>query len=411
MKKIITSDSLKSKREINFSIPPEEVEEARKKVIADYRRRTRIPGFRPGKAPVEVIKLRFKDEIEEDTRELAVRKAIDRELEERGLEPVSTIRITEEKPGEDGSLYVTAEFEVMPDFDFPPLPTIKVEKRIRKVSEADVREELERIRKRAATYEDVDRPSDEGDFIFVEMEERDEKGKLLRKEQGYLVLDYNEMDSKLYEAFFGREKGDKVTITRKASDEKGKEREIKLIYRIKAIKEEKLPELDDNLARLLGFKGLSELKEHVRKELEARSKQDSESEFEWTVIREIYERINFELPEAMVEAEIKNLRETLDPALLERLPDAETELRKIAEDHVKRRIIITRFAERENIEVSDEELREEVEKRAREYKMSAEAYWNYLKKKGDLEYLRQVLAGRKAMDLLKERVKMEVIFE
>ncbi len=411
MKKIITADSLKSKREINFSIPKKDVEEARKRVISDLRKRVRIPGFRPGKAPLEVIKLRFKDEIEEETRDVAIRTALNKELEARGLQPIAPVKVKDERTEEDGSLFVTAEVEVIPDFDFPPLPSIKVEKRIRKVTEADVREELELIRRRAATYEDVDRPSDEGDYIYVEFEERDKSGKILSKNKGYIALHYNELDPKLYDAFLGREKGDKITITRKIKDEKGDEKEIKFIYRILKIQEEKLPELDDNLAQMLGFKNLDELKEHVRKELEERAKKASERDFEWAIIKAIYERINFELPESMVEAEKEAIKRSIDPSFYQQVPNAEEQIIKAAEDRVKRKIILTRFAEREKVEVSDEELKKEVAKMAKEYNVSPDAYWKHLEKKGQLEYLRDALIGRKAMDLLKERVKMEVIFE
>lgn len=409
MGRVITPDDLKAKREIEVLVPHEKVKALIDKVAQEYRRSVTVRGFRPGKAPIEVIKLRFGSEIEEEAKNRAVEEAILEKIKELALEPISKIRIVEETPDDEG-IRVRAEFEVLPKFEFPEVSGIKVRKVVKKVTDSEVEEELERLRKRMAEYYPVDREAREGDYIFVDYEERDKDGKVLeRRNNVYIPLIWDEIDRTLFEHLKGRKAGEVVQIERRLVVEGGEELDRVYVYKINSIREEKLPPIDESMAQLAGFSSLEELKKKIKEELAERKKKESEDEFEENIINSIYERINFEIPESLVEDELNYLKGKYPTVASQ--PGGEDFLRNLAIQAVKRRIILERFAEKANIEVKDEEVDEEIKELALELKVKPDEYKKHLRKRGGLEGIKGYLRRKKAMEMLKSLVKMEVIFE
>ena len=144
-KKIIKAPNLKSKREMTVVVLPEDIEKLKEEVAKEYRKKAKVKGFRPGKAPLSVIYKLYEKEIAEDAREEAIRRKVLKEVENTKEDVVSQIYIKEQKEREDGSIEVKCEFDVMPTFDIPNLSQIKVEKKIKKVLESDIDEEIEKI--------------------------------------------------------------------------------------------------------------------------------------------------------------------------------------------------------------------------------------------------------------------------
>jgi trigger factor len=408
LKRIITKEDLNAKREIEVLIPREKFNSAFERVAKEYQKRAHIKGFRPGKAPLEIVKLQFGNEIREEARDLVIREEIWESVKSQGLEPVSKIHVTNEEETEEG-FKVRAKFEVMPHFEFPNIQSLKVKKVIKRVSEGDVEKEIEAMKKRLAEYIPVEREAREGDYIFVDFEERDKGGRVLNvKKNVYIPLIWNEIDPTLYEALKGRKKGDIVTLERKLAVEGGEPLPRIYVYKILSVREEVLPGLEE-VAKLVGYKDTEELKEKIREELSEKMKKESEEDFEWAIINTLYDGIQFELPESLVEEEFQLLKDSLPQ--LAAMPDGERVLRKAAEDRVKREIILNRFAERENIEVTEEEVEREIKERAKELKVSPSEYKEYLRKRGGIEGVKGIVKRKKAMDILKSLVNMEVIFE
>ena len=409
MKRILTKENLNAKREIEVLVSQERFNSTLERVAKEYQRKAHIKGFRPGKAPLQMVKLQFGKEIEEEAKDRAIREEVWELVRSKGLDPVSKIQITHEQKTNEG-LLVRAKFEVIPYFEFPNIRSIKVKKMIKRVSEADVEKELEDIRKQLAEYIPVDREAREGDYIFVNFEERDRKGKLINsRENVYIPLIWDKRDPTLYEALKGRKKGDTVTIERKLAVEGGEHLPRVYVYKILSVREEILPEIDDELAKLVGYKTLDELKEKIREELTEKLKKESEEDFEMAVINTIYGWIGFELPETMVEEELRILKESFPHLAV--MPEAESVLNKAAQDRVKRIIILDRFAEKEDIKVEEEDIKEEIERRAIELNIKPDEYRRYLEKRGSMEGIEIIIKRKKAMDILKSLVNMEVIFE
>lgn len=410
-KKIIKAPNLKSRREMTVVVLPEDVEKMKEEVAKEYRKKARVKGFRPGKAPLGVIYKLYGEEIEKDAKEEAIRKKVLEEVDKTGEDVVSQIYIKEQKENEDGSIMVRCEFDVIPTFDIPNLSQIKVEKRIKRVLNTDVDEEIEKLRKQFAKYIPVEEKAREGLYLLVNYEDR-LNGKLIkRQEKGLLHLKWDDMKPELFELFVDKGKGDVVKFEQEVNLKDGKTATLVRKYEIVEVLREELPELNDEFAKMLEFESLEKLREDISERLRKENERKAEEDLEWEIIKEVYERVNFELPESMVKNSYVYALRSMG---YDKEPEDENirqALYNIAEDLVKREIILDRFADHMGIEVTEEELEEEIEKRAKEYNMSKEKYKKELKKRGELDSLRNVLRRRKAMETMKKLVKVEVILE
>jgi len=265
------------------------------------------------------------------------------------------------------------------------------------------------MRKRLAKYIPVKREAEEGDYIIADYEERI-NGKTVKRNKNILVhLSWGEMKPEVFEKFKGTKKGDTVTFADFIETEKGERAKIEFIYSIKEVAEEKLPEIDDEFAKRLGFQNVNEMYEKIRQNLEEKYERESEDKLEWQIIDEIYNRIQFELPQSMVENKLEFLKRSMGvKEFPEHMKDS---MENLARDLVKREIILMRFAESEGLIPTEEEIEKEIEKRAQEYHMDKEKYRKELEKRRTLENIVEYLKIEKAMETLKNLVKLEVIFE
>jgi trigger factor len=411
MDKIISTDRLKSRREIQASVPLETIQGAENDLIQKYRKASKVKGFRPGKAPLEVVRKQFGSEIREEARDTVIREAVIREVKDRGLSPVAPIAITNVEESGD-SVVVTAEVEVIPDFEIPDPSGIQVERPVRKVLENDVETQIESLRRQMAEYVPVDRPADEGDYVFVEYTEKEKDGTVVKTvENAYVPLVWGETDPKLHEALRGKETGYVAVVNRKLELEGGEELPRTFEYRIHSVKEEKLPETDEKFAQIFGQADMDSLRGKIRDELMERNRREAENQVEWAIVKAIHDRVQFEVPPSMVVRQAEFLKKSLDLREVKSVESVDDQIQKMAEDMVKREIILERVAERESVKVEDTEIQAEIERRAQAYNMNAEAYRKELEKRGGLDPITEVIRKRKAMDQLKSLVKMEVIIQ
>ena len=248
-------------------------------------------------------------------------------------------------------------------------------------------------------------------MILLDLEVYDKAGKLIEKRKDLaLKLQWGITDNNLYEALRGKKAGETAVLDKKLALEGGGTLPQRYVYKIKSVLEEKLPEIDDAFLKKLGFESMEDLEKSIREKLEKERHEEAENQFEREIINEVYTRVGFELPPSLVEYEMERLKKTLDPDVLLKLGPDEEVLRRIAEDFVKRDIILDQAAEEFGIEVTEEELKEEVKRRAKGYKIDPDAYLRRLGESG-LEGIKDITRRRKALEYLKNQVQMEVIFE
>ena len=409
MGKILPKEDLSAHKTITLEITAEELENKKEEVAKIFQKSRKIPGFRPGRAPLKLVMTRYEREIEQEALDdLAYNKVME-EIKKNLYDYIPPVRLRYTK-NDDGSYYVEAEFDVIPMFSFPDLSKIVVEKRVKRITRADVEEELEGYRKSFGQFKEVDRPADEGDYVFAVYEEIDPAtNKVIRREEnGYIRLEWGKTDQTLYEKLKGAKKGDLITVDRKLAVEGGEKLPFKQVFHVTSIRELQLPELNDEFAKQLGFESLEELKNSIEEDLKKRAERDSEERFEWDLIEKIYDHIGFELPETLVEREKEHLEKALK---LNAPPDQKDAiLEDIAKHKVKEYIILRRFIDLNEIEIPDEEVIKHIEERLEDKSKLDQVVEKY-KKENRFEELRRSLQFDKAYDMLKNLVKMEVLIE
>ncbi len=405
MGKLIGSVNPKALRELTINVTGEEIKSQLDNVARVYQKKARIQGFRPGKAPLDIVKTVFQKEIFEEAQDEAVRIKVLEEIKAKKEEVVSEIYIKEKREENDG-LTVTVEYEAIPTFLFPNLSSIKVEKKIRRVSEIDVDDEIEKYQKKLGKLKPADRETKEGDFILVDYEEK-ENSKVVKKKQNLtLHVSSESINPAILDRFLNKKKGDIVELD--FHDEE-KDKDIKLIYRIKDVLELELPEANDEFAKKLGFESLEKMREEIRESIIKENEKVSEDELEWKIIEEIYSRTQFELPRTLVEEKITRIAQSFryDP----NNEEVRNSLRKLAEDLVKKEIILKNLIDQEGFELTDEELSKHIQEKAKTYRLDPEKYKKELERRGLLDNVKDEILRNKAMEFLKNSVRVEVIIE
>jgi len=404
MAKLVGNVNLKATRELVVTVSEEEFNEHIEKVAREYQKKVKLQGFRPGKAPLELVRNAFEREIIEDAQEEAIKHKIYDEIKARKEDVVSEIYIKDRKNGQDG-ITVSVEYEALPSFIFPNLSHIKLERKIKRISEIDVENEIESYRRQLGKLQVLDRESEEGDFLIVDYEEI-ENGKTVRKKQNLTIQVSNEnINGAIIDKFLHKKRGDTVEID--YMDEENKK--VKVVYNVKDVAELFLPEVDDEFAKKLGYENMEKMREEIREYLIKESEKASEDELEWHLIDEIYNRVQFELPRSLVEDRITIIAQSFkyDP----KDPEVRKSLEKIAKDIVKKEIILKNYIDQENLETTEEEISSLIEEKAKNYRMDPKAYRAELEKRGLIDEIKDEILRNKALVLLKNSVKVEVIIE
>lgn len=401
------------KREIELNVDASEVKEEFNKILAQYSSRVKIPGFRPGKAPKDIIKQRFYPEIKESLISSLVPKVLSSELKALNLKPIGAPVVEDLHFEEEQPLHFKAQFEILPDFKLPEYNKIKVKKRNASVTDQEVNQSLEELRSKAAEYIPVEgRGVRDDDLVIVEIKGRDLKTKkMLPAEKGSILIGRPDNEEVLNKNLIGMNPGEEkefiidYDINYKNKRLAGKKIEYHL--RVNSIKGKNLPELDDEFAKDLGeFKDLNDLKEKIKKELMSSKEKAVEKEVVDEIIKRISEKVETELPEALVEQEqMAILEHTLSLASRREYKHEDIEklkagLRSKAEENIKSHLILAKIAEQEELHVSEEEIHEEAKAIAKMNNIPLSIVVESINKEGKRETLKKSLQLKKAVDFL-----------
>jgi trigger factor len=363
-----------SRKELELEIPDEEFRGEYEKILGEYTAKAKLDGFRKGRAPRERVQALFDHDIRHDVYDAIIPRALEEELRALRLSPVNVPELKDLEHEEGRPLRARAAFEVLPDFELPDYRSVKVKGKPVEVSEADLGQALEDIRARAAEYVPVEgRGVADGDYAVVEMQGRDKKTKrLLPVEKAVVLAGHAENEPALNEKLTGMTAGDERSFEVSYPKDHGNRRVAgkDIVYRLKLLelKEKKLPELDDELAKTTGVpEGLEALRGKVRQELLAARERATRNEAASEVLKAIADKVTLELPESAVEQEALAILKRLLSAYRDRrvspeaLEGLKTESRRQAAEHLRNHLILEKIAQKEGFGVSEEEVRAEIQ--------------------------------------------------
>jgi trigger factor len=363
---------------LSIELPPERPGEVYNKLLEEFKGGVRIPGFRRGKVPRDIIRKRFAAELRQEVIGKLVPEALDEAIKRESLRPVERPTLDEVDWAEGREMRITAEFEVQPEIGLKQYTDLQVELdgSQYEVTDAQVEDQLGRLRQRSANYRTIEgRSAKKGDFVLIDFrgEPRGEDAAPFRRE-GVLVEvgAADGFSTRLVGAEPGREIEFTVDHPENFGDPALAGRTVDYQVHVHELKERILPELDDEFAKDVGqFAGLGELRAEIRKQLEEEAKRGRRSDsVEKLVDKILAENESFELPSVMVQRQMAAVEHEMRRRITAGgfNPDhigydwkvfREAE-RPAAERAVRRRLLIDTLAEREGISIKPKEVQAEI---------------------------------------------------
>jgi trigger factor len=401
---------------VNATVPPDEVGAERERVIVEFVRAARLDGFRRGKAPRPLVERRFAQQIDEDLTEGLVRGAWARVRDEQELRPAGPLEVGRTGFTADGTFEVTAELDVYPEVELPPLDGFTPEPVEVRPTDTDVEEALRQLRERQAAWEPVDgAPAAEGMLVEAEVHGSfpDGGGEEFHEERSLFELGRGEVHEEVERAVTGRSIGDEVTAERTLGPEAGPERDGKRVaYRIvvKGLRGKRLPEVDDEFARSLGVsEGLAELRERVAARLRIERERARYEAWRAALVRHLAGGRELPLPDGVVREELRRelvslaegfMRRGVDPSSQVDWSTLEPEVKRRVEEKLRAELLLDAAARQLGVAVSDAELDTEVERQAVGLKVPFAELKGNLAKGGGLERVRGLLVRERAVDAI-----------
>ncbi len=414
------------RRELDLEVPADEVSTAMERVAKEFARIARVPGFRPGKAPISLIRRRFADDIKGEVLQSLVPERVEKAVSEQKLTPVSQPQVDKLDFAEGQPLKFRAVFEVLPDFELANYKDLQLEMPVMDITDDDVTKTLEEMRERAAAFAPVEgRPAENGDFVQLKLMGTPEGGgDPVQADSVLCHIGAEETMEPFNENLRGANTGDHkdfdVQYPADYPDAKLAGKTYHYSVEVLGIKNKSLPELNDEFAKDVSDAAtLDELKTKVREGLSAARDQKHKDLLREKVLAAIVKLHDFPVPESLVEHQMDVRLERVVRSLAAQGVDPRAvnvdwvtlrrRQQERATDDVKAELIVDRIASTENIDVTDQELDHELEHAASHSGESAQAIRARLTKQGTLDRMKAKLRSDKTLDWLAQNSKISTV--
>jgi trigger factor len=412
---------------LDIEVPAEEAENARRGVTRAYAKQAALPGFRKGHAPEPVVQKRFAEQIREDVLERVIPDALSNAIEERKLSVLGRPRIealTWEPPG---PIRFTARLELKPPVDPGEYRGVPVEDANVEPAEEEVAQVLNRLREGHAEFHPIEgRSAAPGDYAvadiagsFVEILMPGQNPRTFRDEKLTLEIGHPDSMPEVNESLSGASPGQTRRFRKNFPDDfpndefRGKTVDYELT--LVALKEKKLPEIDDEFAKLVAENETAAgLREKVREGLRREKETERRRKFRRVIVDTLLSRIDLPAPDSLVEAEtVAALKDYARYLASSGVDPKEADWEKLGQDarpgaerRVKEYLLLDEIARREAIEVSDTEVEAEFKRAAARRGADPAALREQMAKNDGLEALRDEIRLSRAVDVLISSAKV-----
>ncbi len=413
------------RKALTFEVEPERVQQEIETRARELARKVKLPGFRPGKVPIEVVKKRFHSEILGEVAEAIVNKVVFDELDGRGLKPLAPPKVEEVKLDEGQPMSFKAVFETLPLIELPDWRGLRASATAPNVTDEGVDKEIDRLREEAARYDPVEeaRPTQAGDYVLLDLYWRPLDGGKGGHDENALIEIGNEgnhpdMNKGLEGLSLGETREIDVAWGKDAAP-KIANKTVRYTVTLKGLKKKVVPAADDEFAKDLGeFDSLEALRGKIRQQLQAAEERRADRETKAALVEALVARADFEVPEALVERHMTARTETLARGLAYQgidprkvgvnWRDYRESTREESVKAAKADILLDEIAKREGIETLESEVDREVARLAERAGKSKDALRAQLAKEGDLAALASRIREEKTLDLIKSNASIEL---
>jgi trigger factor len=414
------------RRELDLEIPADEVTKKLESVAKEFARVARVPGFRPGKAPVSLIRRRYADDIKGEVVQSLVPERVEKAVSEQKLTPVSQPQVEKLDFTEGQPLKFRAVFEVLPEFDLANYKDLDLEMPAMDVTDDDVTKEIESLRERAAAFAPVEgRPAENGDYVQLKIMGTPEGGgDPIQADSVLCHIGAEETMEPFNDNLRGANTGDHknfdVAYPADYPDAKLAGKMYHYAVEVLGIKNKKLPELNDEFAKDVSDAAtLDELKTKIREGLEHQRDHKHKELLREKVLAAVVKLHDFPVPESLVQHQMDVRLEHVVRSLAAQGVDPRavnvdwvtlrSRQQERASNDVKAELIVDRIATAENIDVTDEEVNHELEHAASHSGESAAAIHARLTKQGTLDRMKAKLRSDKTLDWLAQNSRIRTV--
>ncbi|MEW4448693.1 trigger factor [Qipengyuania sp. JC766] len=415
------------KRSYEVTIPADEIAGKVDAEIKKIAPQVRMPGFRPGKVPANLVKKMHGEQLHAKVVNDTIRQSVDGLLSEKALRPAMQPAIDLNQDYEEGKdAVLTVEMEVLPEIEVPSTDDLTLDRLVVPVSDERVDEAIGELAQRQKSYKNAakTKKAAEGDQLIIDFVgsidgEEFEGGKA---EDAPLVIGSNQFIPGFEEQLVGVKTGDEKTITVTFPEDypaehlKGKDAQFAVT--VKQVKVEDETKVDDEFAKALGLDSLDKLKELMRGQLEQETNGLTRTQMKRQLLDKLAAGHDFEVPEKMVEAEFSQIWQQLqqeaakeeDPdKALKEIEEEKDDYRSIAERRVRLGLLLSEIGQANNVQITQQEMSMLVQQAAQQYRAEdRERFIQYIKDEPmAAAQLRAPLYEDKVVDFLFEKAKIE----
>lgn len=408
-------------RRMTVQIPAERVDKEVESRLRSLAGRVRLDGFRPGKVPFKIVRQRFGTQVRSEVLEEVLQQTYSEAITQQKLRPATPpmIEPTQFEPGKD--VEYVATFEVFPEIELKGIQGMALKKPNAEISDADIDEVIENLRKQQAEYKVVERPAADGDKVVVDfvgkIDGEDFPGNA--GEDVTVLIGSGQMPPEFEEALKGLSAGEtkdiEYTFPANFPDKNVAEKTAVFKTTVKSVEEPQLPELNDGFAEKVGIKegGLEELRKVVRENLERQRDQVVHNLLKNQVMEKLLEANDIELPQGIVDSEIDHLRKQAQARAGRMGGDEEPELPASSfEDEARRRValglLVNEIIRQHDIRLDQNRVREKLQEIASSFGDPQQIIRFYTQNRELMQEVEMSVLEDQVVDWVVERAKVEL---
>jgi trigger factor len=421
-----------TRKNLVVTLDAEEVDQEQARIGAEFARMARVPGFRPGKAPLNLVLKKFGKQIREELRGKIMTRAYQEGMKESKVEVLHLVDAEEPKIEAGTAAELSFTIDIRPSFEIPEYKGLAAKVASTDIADEEIDQMVENIRRERAEFKPVDRASQDGDYVKFSLEgtvdgtpiidlvpDRPIFGKMPQTWEEVWVED--SMIPGMAKALGGLAKGDKKEVAIEFPSgftvEALQGKKANYSIEVQEVRERELPELDETFFKAQQVESLNDLKAKISESLKMRKETENRSEIRRQVSEALASKVEFSIPESLIESETQNiLRQVVEQNVHRGVPQEELEKnkddlfsnsRKAAISRAKLQLILARIAEEEKIQAEERDLQQVIYQEAMRSNTKPEKYAKELSRdRGRIDSIQQAVVFDKTLDFLVDQAKV-----
>lgn len=414
-------------KKVHVTVPAEEVNAALDTTVALFKKDLKISGFRKGKVPASYVESRFRQEIYEQAQKDLLNVHFNQIFGELGEQPMAGLNLdSQEEMQRDREYKYSIDFEVRPQVELPEYHGLTVKKRKAEPTEEQIQNMLQQLQQASSTLEVVEehRPPQDGEVAVIDfaayedgqpLQDIQSTGFELPLGQGQSLQDFEEIVKELSP---GEKTTKPLTFPEDFLNEQFAGKALDMEVQLNVVKKYSLPEIDAELAQKVGADSVEDLRQKLIENMRNYQENMEKSRAQKKLLDQLASQVEVSLPESMVQNQLEYLLDTKQQEMerqgksldsLGTKEELQKEYRPVAEENVKRQLILLEIAKREELTVSDQEIQMQLQRLAQEYGQDPKSLKEYYEQNNLIPALQDSLLADKAMERLYQLSQVEEV--